>query len=84
MISKIKLIEDVWSFYNGYGNNADVFSIEQTEAINKFLCGFQAIIENTKETTKECKQECLDCKYCICTHPYSSNCKHSELWTPKE
>ena len=83
MISKEKFIENMWSFYNSYGNNADIFSVEQTEGINKFLSRFQTIIENT-EQQKECREECLDCKYCICTHPYSCDCKHSELWTPKE
>lgn len=31
------------------------------------------------------KHECSDCKYFMfgtCLHPHSSDCNHSELWTP--
>lgn len=46
MISKEKIIREMWDLYNSYGNNANIFEVEQTEAINKFLSRFQKIIEN--------------------------------------
>lgn len=33
-----------------------------------------------------CLNDCKDCKYCegyACTHEYSEDCEHCELWAPK-
>ena len=46
LISREKAIETLWSLFNSYGNNARVFDVEETEAINMFCSRLQSEIEN--------------------------------------
>lgn len=57
------------------------FSNEQFEVLKETIA-----YTKEKHSKPIDKNKCEDCKYYInnkCTHPYSTCCKHCELWTPK-
>ena len=46
LFEKEKMIESMWNLFDSYGNNASVFSLEETEAINMFCSRLQSEIES--------------------------------------
>lgn len=71
LISREKTIGTMWNLFNSYGNNASVFDVEETEAINMFCSRLQSEIEN-QPTAYDVEQVVKELEIEIAENPEAS------------